>query len=226
MTVEVWPGSRLSLAGDTVTEALGTGAPDPFVLGFLLVMSLLLILLFGRLMAAVAGGVSFVRSAYSTSETLDSKYLCDSIFMMYLVVIPFYAVALRVSGLGGGYMWVLGAVGVLLLLRKAVYALLGWLSGRQAVIRNVEKVSCGIFILVALLSFLPVPALLLFPPEMRETYRIYLLIILLIGCFFYAKRSLELISSSGFSSFFWVLYLCTLEILPVCVVVNYLMNGN
>lgn len=226
MTVDIWPGSRLSLDGDAVTKALGTGAPDPFVLAFLLLISLALVLLYSRLVAAISGSSSFFRGAYPTSETLGNKYLCDSITMMYILVVPFYAVALRMAGLGNSFLLVFGVLCGLLLLRKAVYALFAWLSGRQAAVRSIERVGYGIFLMVALASFLPVPVLMMLPSRIFATFRIYLSIVALIGYLFYAVRSLQLISATGFSSFFWVLYLCTLEILPVCVAVNYLMNGN
>lgn len=226
MTTEIWPGSRLSLAGDGAVEAIGANAPDPFVLGFLLAASLALIILYSRLIAAIAGGVSFFRSTYSTSETLGNKYLCDSILLVYILVVPFYAMALRLAGLGNGYMWVFGTIAGILLLREAVLALVGWLSGSPATIRAIAKVGYGVFILVALASFLPAPVILLFPPQVLSFYRIYLAIIALIGYIMYVIRSFSLISSTGFSRFYWVLYLCTLEILPVSVVVNYLLNGN
>ena len=226
MTTEIWPGSRLSLAGDGVVDAVGAKVPDPLVLAFLILAALALILFYDRLVAAVSGGASFFRSVHATGETLGNKYLCNCIILMFLLTVPFYAMALRMSGLGNGYMWVLGILAGMLLLRKVLLALLGWLSGSQATLREVEKMSYGIFIIVALASFLPAPVLLLFPPKVLSFYRIYLAIIALIGYSVYVKRSLQLISSSGFSCFFWVLYLCTLEILPVCVVVNYLLNGN
>ena len=226
MTAEIWPGSRLSLDGGGVVDAIGAKAPDPLVLGLLIVASLTLILLYSRLVSAIVGAASFFRSSYSTNETLGNKYLCDCIVLIFLLMVPFYAMALRLSGLGQGYMWVFGTLAGMILLRKGIFALLGWLSDRQAALKAVEKVGYGIFILVVLVSCLPAPALLLFPPQVLSFYRIYLAIVALIGYSVYVKRSFSLISSSGFSCFFWVLYLCTLEILPVSVAVNYLLNGN
>lgn len=225
MTAEIWPGSRLSLDGGMVTEAVGN-SPDPFVLVFLLAVSVSVVLLYQRLVTAVAGGLSFVRGSYATQETLGNMYVCNSVELVFFLMVPLYAVALRIAGLGGGYLWVFGALCAYLLFRRAALAVFGWLSDRKAVVRALDRVGSGIFVLVALLSFVPVPVLVLFPSVILEPYRIYLAIIALIGYILYAVRSLTLISSTGFSSFFWVLYLCTLEILPVCVVVNYLLNGN
>ena len=69
MTVDIWPGSRLSLDGDAVTKALGTGAPDPFVLAFLLLISLALVLLYSRLVAAISGSFPTTVS-YETSSVV------------------------------------------------------------------------------------------------------------------------------------------------------------
>ena len=105
MTAEIWPGSRLSLEGDGALEAFGASVPDPLVLAFLLLASLGLILLYGRLIAAISGSVTFCRSAYATSETLGNNYLCNAIVQIFLLMVPFYAVALRLAGLGKGYLW-------------------------------------------------------------------------------------------------------------------------
>lgn len=223
---EIWPGSRLSLSGDWVAGAFGTGSPDPFVLAFLLAVALAVLLLYNRLVAAVSGASAFFRSEYATSETLGNNYLCGSIGMMFLLLVPFYAVALRRAALGHGYWQVLAAVCVLFLLRKALLSLMAWLHGDKASLRPVERVGYGVFVLVALASLLPVPLISTFSSNVLIGYRIYLIIIALAGYILYAVRSFPLILSTGFSSFFWVLYLCTLEILPVCVVANYLLNGN
>jgi len=39
-------------------------------------------------------------------------------------------------------------------------------------------------------------------------------------------RGKALFLQTGFSFLFWVLYICALEIFPICVVVKLLMNGN
>ena len=111
-------------------------------------------------------------------------------------MVPFYAVALRLAGLGKGYLWVLGLLVILFLLRKAAYAVFSWLSGRRTAVKSVERVGYGIFILVALFSFLPVPVLLLFSSQVWAAYRIYLAIIFLLGYGIFAIRSIALISST------------------------------
>ena len=67
---EIWPGSRLSLGGETTAGVLNLGAPDPFVLAFLLASALALILFYSRLVSAIGASSSFFRGAYSTMETL------------------------------------------------------------------------------------------------------------------------------------------------------------
>ena len=223
---EIWPGSRLSLGGGAVEGTLGTGVPDPFVLAFLLLSVLAFILLYGRLIAAISGSATFLQSNYAAAETLENKYLCNSITIMYLMVLPFYAATLRFAHLGKSYWWAFLCLCGLVLLRKAALALLSWLNGSPAAFRSVERLGNGMFLLVVLASILLVPVLAMTPFDYIKGFRIYLLVIVLIGFSVYAARSFSLISSTGFSSFFWVLYLCTLEILPVCVVVNFLLNGN
>ncbi|MBO4537083.1 MAG: DUF4271 domain-containing protein, partial [Bacteroidales bacterium] len=54
----------------------------------------------------------------------------------------------------------------------------------------------------------------------------WLAVLAVVAFLLYFRRGLSLISQTGFSVFFWVLYLCGLELLPICVVVNLLLNGN
>lgn len=223
---EIWPGSRLSLGGEAVSGAPGTGATDPFVLAFLLLSALLVLVMFGRLTAAVRGSATFLRSSYATVETLENKYLYDSISSMFLLFLPFYAAAVRFARVGDSYWQTFLVLCALVLLRKAAMALLAWLKGSAAAFHLAERLGYGVFILVALASILPVPVLLITPFQYLSAFRIYLAIIALVGYAIYAARSFSLIYSTGFSSYYWVLYLCTLEILPVCVAVNYLLNGN
>ena len=50
--------------------------------------------------------------------------------------------------------------------------------------------------------------------------------IALLSAMVYVFRGSKIILSTQFSIFYWVLYLCALEFLPICVVVNFLINGN
>ena len=201
--------------------------PDPYVLAFLLVIGVLLLLFYSRLLAAVRGGALCIHGLNGTQEMLGNKYICDSVRIELLLLVPFYALTLVVAGVSqAGYWWTLAALFAFLLLRKIVISLMGWLGSRQAAFRAVERTGYTVAVLVMLAS---VPALLvgwLVPEAPRWLLWVLLALPPAAGLFIYYLRGRSLLLQTEFSSFFWVLYLCGLEILPICVVVNRLINGN
>lgn len=201
--------------------------PDPYVLAFLLVAGVSLLLCYNRLLAAVRGGGLCLHGLNGTQEMLGNKYICDSVRIELLLLVPFYALTLVVAGVSNaGYWWTLAGLLVLWLFRKIVISLMGWLGSRQAAFRAVERAGYTFAVLVMLAS---VPALLLgwLAPDAPDWLRWTLLALpAAAGLVFYFLRGRALLLQTEFSSFFWVLYLCGLEILPICVVVNRLINGN
>ena len=201
--------------------------PDPYILAFLLLAGVALLLAYNRLLAAVRGGCSCLHGLNGTVEMLGNQYICDSVRLIFVLLVPFYALALVVTDLSMvGYVWTLAALVVLCIFRKLVYALMGWLGGRTSAFRSIERMGYALGVLVMLAS---APAILL-GWLVPETPRWLLLLLLAlpaaVGAFFYARRGFSLIFPTEFSLFFWVLYLCALEFLPICVVVNRLFNGN
>ena len=201
--------------------------PDPYILAFLLVTGVTLLLLYSRLLAAIRGGCLCFRGTNSTTEMLGNNYLCDSVRIALVLLVPFYALTLAVTGLSTvGYAWTLAALLLLWLFRKIVYQLMGWLGSRQSAFRAVERTGYALWVLVILAS---VPALLLgwlVPATPRWVLWGLLILPAAVGAFVYVRRGYSLLLSTEFSLFFWVLYLCALEFLPICVVVNRLINGN
>ena len=201
--------------------------PDPYVLAFLLVVGITLLLSYSRLLAAVRGSVSCFRGLNGTLEMLGNQYVCNAVRVIILLLIPFYALTLTITGLSrADYGWTLAALVVLFLFRKLVFALAGWISSRQAAFRQVERTGYMIGILVLLVSLSALLLGWLVPAAPQWLLWTLLALPAGTGLVFYFRRGLSLLLQAEFSPFFWVLYLCALEILPICVVVNRLINGN
>ena len=201
--------------------------PDPYILAFLLADGVALLLLFNRLLAAVRGSVSCLHGMNGTTEMLGNGYICDSARMMFLLLIPFYALTFVVTGLSSvGYLWTLAAFLGLWLFRKLVYRTVGWLGSRPSALRAVERTGYAFGVLAILLSCLIAVLVWLIPATPRWVSWGWVGLVAVVAFLFYVRRSFSLIFSAGFSPFFWVLYLCGLEFLPICVVVNLLINGN
>lgn len=201
--------------------------PDPYVLAFLLADAVALLLCYNRLLAAMEGGFSCFRGAHSTFEMLGNNYVCASVRIVLLLLLPFYALTLSLTGLSKvGFFRTVAVLAGLLLLRKLVFLLLGWIASRQGAFRSLERAGNTIAVLGILFS-VPAAVAVWFAPSLPLTLAWgWLALVTAAGVVFYVLRGNSIILSTGFSVFFWVLYLCTLEFLPICVVVNILINGN
>lgn len=200
--------------------------PDPYVLAFLLAAGLVVLLLYGRLVAAIQAGAACCRGGHGAEEMLGNKYLCDSVRLIFVCLVPFYALALVCCGVSmAGYFLTLATVAALWLFRKLCLRILGWLRSRETHFRSLERISQALCVLAILCSMPAVLLAWLVPAVPVRVLRGWLAAVAVVALFLYFRRGLSLISQTGFSVFSWVLYLCSLEILPICVVVNLLING-
>jgi len=201
--------------------------PDPFVLAVLLLDAVLLLLFFERLLAALRASAECYVSTYGTREVLGNNYLCNSVRQVFILLIPYYAITLVVTGVSRvGFGWTMVLLVSLTLLRLASCRMLGWLTSRKAAFQAVERVNEAVCVLAMFVS-LPVFLLGWLVPFIPEVLLWFLLGgIALVAALVYVWRGGKIILATQFSIFYWVLYLCALEFLPICVVVNILINGN
>lgn len=202
--------------------------PDPYVLAFLLADGLVVLLLYNRLLAALRGSWACCgHGVTALHEMLGNVYVVDSVRLMFLLLVPFYALTLVVTGVSTvGFFITMAALAALCLFRKLVCVLLGWLASRPGEVRSLERLGYAVCVLAILLSLPAAVVVWLVPETPRIFLWGWLLLIAVLAMAVYAIKGFSLFFSSGFSRFFWVLYLCALEILPICVVVSLLMHGN
>lgn len=201
--------------------------PDPYVLAFFLAVGIALLILYSRLIAAIQGSIASYRGLNSTQEMLGNNYLCDSVRMIFLLLLPFYALTLVVAEVSSiGFFMTLALLVLLWLFCKIASTLLGWLGSRQGAMRSVEKTGYAVSIMAMLVSLIACIIGWLVPATPRSLLAGFLAVVAAIGFIVYSRRSFSIILSTGFSPFLWVLYLCALNFLPICVVVNILINGN
>ena len=201
--------------------------PDPFVLAFLLAVGLVVLLGYNRLVTAIRGSYACCHGWYGTQEMLGNLYVVDSIRMIFVLLIPFYALAFVVTGVSAaGYLWTLAALALLWLFRKAVYFLSGWLTSRRTAFRSLELAGYAVFLPMILLSLVAALLAWLVPASPAWLLRGWIGVAAAAGFGLYYLRGRSLFLHAGFSRLSWFLYFCGLEILPISVVVNFLMHGN
>lgn len=204
-----------------------SGMPDPYVLAFLLAVGMAVLLMYSRLLAALQGAGACCRGYHGTVEMLGNNYVCDSVRIIFMLLIPFYALALDLCQVSAvGYAWTLAALVGLWIFRKLVYLILGWLTGRPSGFRSLERVSYALGLLMMLCAMPAVLLAWLVPATPVWLLQGWLAVLAVAAFLLYLRRGISMNSQTGFSVFFWVLYLCGLELLPICVVVNILMHGN
>ena len=224
--MDIWPGSSLSLEGVTFDGPIPARTPDPLVLALLIAAGLLLLVNYSRLLAAVRGSAACYRGINATYETLGNNYLSSSIQRVFLLLLPFYALAFSITGLStAGYWWTLLAIVSFALLRKGVFALLGWMTSHETALRGAEKAGWALAIPMLLVSSVLLLFYTRFPNAPNYLWWCILAFVAGVYSLFCAIRVRAIILHTGFSFFYWVLYICALEILPICVVVKILMNG-
>ena len=201
--------------------------PDPFVLAVLLLDAVLLLLFFERLLAALQASVACYKSTYGTREFLGNNYLCASVRQTCVLLIPFYAITLVVTDVSHvGFGRTMALLVLLALFRLFSCRMLGWLTARKSAFQSLERVNEAVCVLAMSVS-LPVFLLGWLAPSVPHTVLwILLSVIALSAAVVYVWRGSKIILATQFSIFYWVLYLCALEFLPICVVVNILINGN
>ena len=222
----IWPGSNLSLQGGATDGPLPVQAPDNLVLVFLLAAGMALILNYGRLLSAIRASFVCYRGTSGTMEVLGNNYLCNSLRTVFILLLPFFAMVLsRIGGSGAGYWRTLAAIVLLVLLRKSLFLLLGWLSSHETALRNAERAGSALLVPTMLFSIVVLLLSTRFPNAPNELWNIILIVAMAVWAAFCLLREKASILHCGFSLFFWVLYICALELLPICVVVKFLMNG-
>ena len=201
--------------------------PDPFTLAVLLLDAVLLLLFFERMLAALQASVACLRSSYGTREFLGNNYLCASVRQALVLLIPLYAITLVVTDISRvGFGWTMALLVLLAFFRLFCCRMVGWLTARKAAFQSLERVNEAGCVL-AISASLPVSLLGWLVPSVPHTVLwILLSAIALFSAIVYVLRGSKIILSTQFSIFYWVLYLCALEFLPICVVVNILINGN
>jgi hypothetical protein len=123
----------------------------------------------------------------------------------------------RLPGIWMKFLIILAIVPAYLILKYLFFCTMTWINGKL-----VFKVLLGInstfltFILVGDIFGCIVYAVI---PSIELNYLlIYILCCTAIGTVVFFIRGYQLIISNGFSHFFWILYLCTLELLPIAIV--------
>ena len=222
-----WEGSGLVLQ-----SASGQGSPvmpqhDVLLLMFLIVSVALVIACYRSYAEGLAGAFRVCSGYNRALEVFNDRSMMKSVNVAFFLTIPFFAYTCCKVGVSSLNFWyVLLVVVSFFLLRHVIYAVTAWLTGRDEPFQLLERTSLGCSLLPMAFS---VPALVvfrIFPTVPEAVFGIYIAALCVFGAVVYFVRSYKIFTLSRFSSFFWFLYLCSLEILPMCVAINILVSNG
>lgn len=221
---DLWQGSALSAAA-----AGGDFAPLSFaghnnsVAVLLICIAFLTIVMFRTVAMSVAGSVIAVFSENRREEIYNDASYTGLALLTTVLLIPIYTFVLfqtKASELD--YWGILAIIASLFLYRALMFFTMAWTSGDKGVY-DIKKFSDSAFIIM-MITAIPICLIsLLFKDMAPQAARIYLLITAAICLIPYLFSATKKIISLRFSRFFAFLYLCTLEFLPVAVVVKLLI---
>lgn len=222
---EPWEGSELSIESAIDIGGTASAPPDMFVVIFLIVTGLMFLLLFTRLVTAISAATTLATSAKRAKDVLNDNYACDSVLIFFYLSIPLYSLIFLEEGLTQMNYWpVFLTMAAFFVFRYLAFFCFGWLGTCRDEVEALKKTSRGVWILIMMFSCLIMLVSLVLPQVKGLPALIYLFAVAAAGLILYAIRGYRIIISSGFSGFFWILYLCSLEVLPLCVAVKVVVS--
>lgn len=102
------------------------------------------------------------------------------------------------------------------LVRQIAFSILGWVN-RRPLFKEISRIYYTHLTAAAVFSIVGLALYMIFPHTGKALLSYYLYPLLSLIFVIYFMRCYKIIISNGFSNFFWILYLCTLEILPLVV---------
>ncbi len=108
--------------------------------------------------------------------------------------------------------------------RKSVFSILTWVTKDKTTFKLVEKISYNHLIISVIFSFPAIFLRFIWPETPEITIINTLLFCILFIYTFYLIRGYQIILSHHYSHFFYILYLCTVELLPVALLANLILS--
>lgn len=125
--------------------------------------------------------------------------------------------------IGINFLLCLASVAGYFMLRYFLFRIFGW-TNRNSIFKYLNRFYYTHAIMGIVLSTLVFLAYMIFPAIAPGIIIASIMAMVSITLFTYFIRGYQIIISNGFSHFFWILYLCTLEILPLLVIGHIILS--
>jgi len=109
-------------------------------------------------------------------------------------------------------------------IRKTLYNILSWVTKDKVTFKLIEKIGYNHLIISVFFSLPPILIRFIWPQISDiTTINILLFSCLFVYCF-YIFRGYQIIMSHRYSHFFYILYLCGIELLPLSIIANLILS--
>ena len=239
---KVFPADSLWEAGSKIVssippaEEFGNTAITDVLLSFIILAFFVILIFFSREILTVIPSVfrsTFnLKNHYKIEEKLSLSNMRNVVFLVSLIYFP-----VIVTIMAGSYiqlrfgiyppLFLILFFGILILLgivKKLIFKLLSWLNRDKNTFTLLEKVGYNHIILATIVTF---PSLLaqVVTNEYSGEIQIYAMIICVLPVYIlYLIRSSQIIIGQRYSHFFYILYLCGAEFLPIVLIVHFILS--
>ena len=226
---ELWSGSCNALQEIEVPAGISLGDPYRDITNVIIISALVIYLLFAH--RRIVKGLSIVLQGIFNHKKLlgieaqSNLQICRNTLFSFLTICTsfvFANIAYATKTIGYGYTLpvrfagILGTFVIYFALKDISIRFLAWLNKKNA-IKLVLKINCTytcVWYILVLCCFIAIKSISSAPMgNMRYCMVLSLLPVVLLYFFSIFRIFLQ----KGFSHFFYILYLCTLEILPIAM---------
>ncbi len=214
----LWQGSDFPLYG-----IFGTAdATQPVGTVIFLAVTVFFAILLHRIL--VEGWVCSAQMLFNNIRRRDifqNDNKTSAIRLSFIFSAVIYSVAVSSVAAETASLWKVMAVLLsVLIFKEIVLTIIVWFFGRKKEMKMLKAIAVSTFSIIGLASS-PVALLSVFNlQDVRLAVVLYLGAGLVLLFTVYLKNAHKILISSGFSLFYSILYLCVLEILPICVAVK------
>ncbi|PKO99524.1 MAG: hypothetical protein CVU13_05455 [Bacteroidetes bacterium HGW-Bacteroidetes-8] len=231
----LWGSYTLSKTKPPKGSVPVTESSEYFVSGLILAFFILLILFSREILITIPNIIKTIFS-FKNHQRLEQKLsisyqrnVTAALSALYYPVVFTLLLGEYIGYNAGisGYLIFAGIVALFLaywIFKTIILRFLGWVTKFNQPFNLIGKMGYNHLIISVIFSF---PALIvsLFFPDMKEIILVSLLSVCLLFIYLiYLTRTYQAIISYRFSHFFYILYLCIVELLPLALLTNFLLS--
>ncbi len=231
-----WPGSYIAINEISGDLHISTLSFVDNVANLAIVAAIILLFLFG--FNRIAEGIfTLAESVFSFKKMIkieqetNLQVSRNTLLLFCLVIAAFifanyndsHPILSNSYSVGVNFIFALSAASVYLLFRYIAFSLLNY-TNRRRFFKYINRFYYSHAIMAITLSVLGFCVSIIFSGIPFRHIALYIIWVTSISLVIYFIRGYQIIISNGFSHFFWILYLCTLEILPLVIILHLILS--